>query len=115
MFQDDADTRRIREAAGTVLADVLGWSTTPQHWNRIADLVTAIERAADRADTGAFDAAVADLELAVPVRSNRIERSARERGGIDDDLRERVNSLQHRIEGVADEENADDHSGESHR
>lgn len=103
-FQDG-----VREYARVVLTDVLGWRTTGQRWSRIADLVAAVERAFAAADLAALDEATANLELAVPVRNNRIERSPEERRGIDDDLRERVNRLQHSL-GAADKEDPDDRS-----
>jgi hypothetical protein len=113
-FQDDIGSGRVREAGRIVLADVLGWRTTAQHWERIAALVAAVERAVDDGDLDALDKATADLELAVPVRSNRIEEPPRERTAIDDDLRERVNRLQHSLgsdDSVAEKGDIDDRSG----
>lgn len=117
MFQGGVDSEQVHEATRIVLADVLGWRTSPKRWQHIAGLVAAVERAAADGDLVAVDTATDILERAVPVRGNRIERGPDDRVGIDDELRERVNRLQHSLGsgGRAAKEDADGRAGDADR
>lgn len=118
LSQEDVDPGRVRESACTVLTDVLGWRTISRHWERIVGLVAAVERAVAEGDLVALADATAELELEVPVRSNRIERPPHERRGMNEDLRERINRLQHSLgsaDGVEEKEDPDDRPGRGDR
>lgn len=71
---DPADTldEETRADAVDVLSDLLHWRLAPQRWERIAESVGSLAAALTDGDVDAVRRAVADLELAGPVRATRI-------------------------------------------
>jgi hypothetical protein len=62
----------VRADAVDVLRDLVEWRLAPQRWARIEESVDALEAALAAGDVDALRDAVADLELAGPVRATRI-------------------------------------------
>jgi hypothetical protein len=62
----------VRAEAVVVISDALQWRLTAARWQAIEELLAAMDAALAADDLEALTAAVADLELAGPVRITRI-------------------------------------------
>ncbi|RLK59612.1 CATRA system-associated protein [Actinokineospora cianjurensis] len=106
-LRDGALVEKVRAAALQVLGNVLRWRVAARRWPRLADLVAAVEHAVAAGDTAALDIAAANLEAATPFRNQQINQPPEARVGAPDELRERINRLQHDLGRHTDEEDAD--------
>lgn len=67
----------VRLAALEVLTDALEWRLPEARWQRVADIVQAMDDALAAQDPVALDQATSDLELAGPVRIIRVGSTSR--------------------------------------
>jgi hypothetical protein len=104
-----------RADAADVLPDVLDWELTPRRWQMVERAVGELAETLTSQDREGIRRAVADLELAGPVRAV----SARTiPGGTQEEkerapaqLRERINELIHDLQPPTAERPSDDASG----
>ena len=92
----------LREDVLDVLEDLLSWRLAPARWERVEHGITAVERALAGRDPTALREAVAELDLAGPVRTPRI-------GSVPEDeppphVRDRAITLVHSLGGSVDDE-----------
>lgn len=88
-----------RADALDVLRDVLAWQLVEDRWQRVAGVLETMRTAVAAGDSAMVESATAELELASPVRVQRIGAiSVRPAPEI---VRERVNHLVHTLHGPA--------------
>ncbi len=88
-----------RQDALDVLGDALHWQLTDSRWRQVDDAVRAMAAALARDDVEAFRRAVADLELAGPVRAVGAEQPAED--PVKEPVLERMNEVVHTLTGPA--------------
>jgi hypothetical protein len=92
----------VRAEALQVVLDALVWQLAPARWQAVDQALAAMEAAVAANDQAALAEATADLEVAGPLRLNRI-------GDTSDDpppdVRDRLNRL---VYSLADGDDADD-------
>jgi hypothetical protein len=87
----------LREDALDVLNDALAWRLVPARWAIVARYVDRLANALQAGDPEAVRAAVAELELAGPVRAARVGDTPLVEAP--EPVREEINELIHTLDG----------------
>jgi hypothetical protein len=97
------DASRARLDASQILQQAVGWRLSTARWALVSELITALDAAQSSGDIEALTAAATELELVGPVRIVRM--GSAEQTPPPASLRERANSLVHRLLVSVNQEN----------
>jgi CATRA-Associated Small Protein len=100
---DSGDMQEIRADALDVVTDALQWRLAEERWQKIEDILTAMDGALENGDANAIAATTADLELAGPLRIILIGPAA----GPTPVARDLLNKMVHSLGGVTVQEPED--------